>query len=408
LNILFICHRIPFPPNKGEKIRAFHILKRLNAEHNVYLAFLVDDRQDLQHLEELKNYCVDFDYTSINPKQRKLASMLHLASSTPLSVPYFYSRKLQNAVDERLRTVPIDTIYCFSSPMAEYVFHSKALAEMEHKPRLVMDFVDVDSDKWRMYATFKKGIMRTIYKREERLLRDYEERVGKHFDNNVFISHKEVELFSSFCSDVETCVLANGVDLEYFSSVGEHRLQPGQRPTLLFMGAMDYYPNEDGVLNFVRTTWPLIKKDYPEARFIVVGPRPSKAVQQLGKDDPSIEITGFVPDIRDVMALADIFVAPLRIARGVQNKVLEAMAAGLPVVSSPEAAQGIPELHSCMKVADKPEAFAAEVKRFLQDKDGRRDLSERSKQLISECFCWGANMSKLHHILSDEKQTSKG
>jgi hypothetical protein len=207
MNILFIVHRIPYPPDKGDKIRSFHEIKYLSKNHNLYLAFLVDNRKDLAYLEELRKYCVAFDYDVISHRWQKIKSLPYLLTDKPLSVPYFYSNKLQDAIDKRLEKTSIDTIICFSSPMGEYIFKSRALNDQslrsfDHsarsnrsndiyksnisnvsnrhvRPRLIMDFVDVDSDKWRMYAGFKSFPLSMIYKREWKKLMNFEKKIGR-------------------------------------------------------------------------------------------------------------------------------------------------------------------------------------------------------------------------------------
>src|SRR5208283_4775888 len=235
MNILFIVHRIPYPPNKGDKIRSFNEIKYLSEKHNLYLAFLVEDEKELAHIDELRKYCADFDCDVINPRWRKMKSIAYLMTKKPLSIPYFYSKKLQEAIDKRLVETKIDAVICFSSPMAEYIFRSKTLnglkvpnnqnvlieqanaptypasqrAGRADLPLRIMDFVDVDSDKWRMYAGFSKFPFPIIYKREWKTLMSYEQKVGRVFDQSIFVSDKEAELFRSFCPEAHTISMSN-------------------------------------------------------------------------------------------------------------------------------------------------------------------------------------------------------
>ncbi len=225
MNILFLCHRIPYPPNKGDKIRSFNEVKYLSKKHKIYLAFLIDNEKDLPYVNELKKYCETIDYDFISPGWQKIKSLPYLLSRKPLTVSYFYSKKLQKAVDYRLLTIKFDAIFAFSSPMAEYVLKSKVFrsrfdrGERINDPMLIIDFVDVDSDKWRMYAEYSQFPKTLIYKNEWKSLMAYEKKIGKAFDISIFVSDAEVKLFKSFAPDVNAISIPNGVDLSYFSNI---------------------------------------------------------------------------------------------------------------------------------------------------------------------------------------------
>lgn len=400
MNILFICHRIPYPPNKGEKIRAFNQIRYLAKEHSLFLAFLVDDPDDVRHVDGLREHCDGLAHARINPKLGKLASLRVLGSGMPLSVPYFYSTALQRDIDRELASKPYGAIVCYSSTSAEYVLRSKAITD-SNRPRLVMDFVDVDSDKWTTYAKETGFPYSWIYSREGRLLQRYECKVAHRFDVSAFVSQKEVDLFASICPGVKAVSVPNGVDTQYFgqcrtdgfvldgvSYPKPDRNDPSWSPVLVFMGAMDYFPNEDAVAWFAREVWPAVRQQHPRAVFKIVGSKPGSTVQALASVERGIEVTGFVPDVRPYLRGADVFVAPLRIARGVQNKVLEAMAAGLPVVSRPEATQGLPGAgNGSLRVADTATAFAEEVLDLLDHPEACAALVERADEFLKN-FCW--------------------
>jgi polysaccharide biosynthesis protein PslH len=404
VNILFICHRIPYPPNKGDKIRSFHEIKYLSRKHKLYLAFLVDDERDLQYLEELDQYCAAYDYDVINPRRQKFRSLLSLVTGKPLSIPYFYSEKLQGAINRRLKGAGIDAIVCFSSPMAEYVFRNDEYrAGSLNGTKLIMDFVDVDSDKWRMYAGFSRFPFSAVYRREWRRLQAYEKKVGEAFDWSVFVSEKEVELFASFCPGTRAVAVANGVDPAYLAvekpGAGNDLPAPHTDPVILFIGAMDYFPNEDAVLYFAREIWPLVRKELPEAGFHVVGGNPSKKVTALADKGSGIVVTGYVPDVRPYLAKADVFVAPIRIARGVQNKVLEAMAAGVPVVARPEAVQGISGHNGCIRVEENSQDFAAAVVDYFMEPDKREETVSTAQKFIAANYNWFDNLTQMDELL---------
>ncbi|RNC67205.1 MAG: TIGR03087 family PEP-CTERM/XrtA system glycosyltransferase [Desulfuromonadales bacterium] len=407
MNILFLCHRIPYPPNKGDKIRSFHEIKHLSQDHNLYLAFLVDDERDLEQIEGLKDYCIDYRYDVISPQWQKIKALPYLMTSTPLSVPYFYSVRLQEQIDRLLDDVSIDGILCFSSPVAEYVFRSRHYDGSRcGNARLVMDFVDVDSDKWRMYAGFSSFPWALVYQREWKRLQEYEKKVGEAFDWSIFVSDKEVELFKSFCDDAAAVSVANGVDTAYFGSVREarsehfHQVNQADSATILFMGAMDYFPNEDAVLYFVAEIWPLVKKEIPYARFVVVGGKPSQRVTALAEADPAIVLTGYVPDVRPYLTKAAAFVAPFRIARGIQNKVLEAMAAGVPVVARPESVQGLKGFGDGLRVEESSQDFATALIELIADPEQSAVSASDSERFIATHHNWGKNLQDLERLLA--------
>lgn len=405
MNILYVVHRIPYPPNKGDKIRSFHEIRHLAEHHKLYLAFLVDDKRDLAYLQELKNYCVDFDYDVIDTRCQKITSLPYLFSDKPLSVPYFYSRKLQQAIDRRLNDTGIDAVICFSSPMAEYLFRNDRYRTGRlNGTKLIMDFVDVDSDKWRMYAGFSRIPYSAIYRREWRRLQEYEKRVGEAFGQSIFVSEKEVELFSSFCPKARAMAVPNGVDADYFALTGT---SGSTDKTVLFMGAMDYYPNEDAVVHFANDVWPLIRTEIPDARFVIAGSKPGEPVSALAKRGQGIEVTGFVPDMRPYLAAAKVFVAPFRIARGIQNKVLEAMAAGVPVVARPEAVQGFSVRSGGIRVESEPASFARAVVECLRNEPKRKAMISDARDFVAKHHDWKRNLGLLDQLLVVEGPETK-
>lgn len=431
MRILYLSHRIPYPPDKGEKIRAFHAIRHLSGRHELHLGFLVDDSGDLRHVDALRPHCASLEYAVIHPGWRKLMSLRHLLTRSALSVPYFHHPALQRAIDARLRETAMDAVICFSSPMAEYVFRSKALkaalagvngagaadSGATGRPRLIMDFVDVDSEKWRAYAQRKALPLKPIFAREARRLREYEQKVAAAFDWSVFVTEREARLFRTFCPQARTAVVPNGVDWEHFVRSGGARMErwkaghgpvssaslPG--PSIVFMGAMDYYPNEDGVLWFAEEVYPLIKRELPGARFTILGPRPSERLRRLERRYDGISVTGYVPDVRPYLRDADVFVAPLRIARGVQNKVLEAMAAGVPVVARPEAADGVGGHESCLRVEAGPVGFASAVCDIWRDRELARRLVGNAQKLIRGNYSWERSLASLEVLLDTDRKT---
>ncbi|MGA3115083.1 MAG: TIGR03087 family PEP-CTERM/XrtA system glycosyltransferase [Syntrophobacteraceae bacterium] len=423
MKILYLAHRIPYPPNKGDKIRSFNEIKYLSASHEIDLACLVDDPDDMRYGKDLQKYCRRVFLEPLSTIRAIIRGLLHTATGKPLSVGYFYSRSLQRIVDQWLAGTLYDGIICFSSPMAEYIFRSELFdsgngSRSKNKtPRLIMDFCDVDSDKWAQYArrsSFPKSI---VYSLENLRLAGYERIIADRFDHSVFVSEKEAELFKSKNPLINNIsVIPNGVDSEYFNprlshpfanesvtasnSVGKN----GCRPTLVFTGAMDYYANEDGIIWFCKQILPRIKTEIPEIKLFIVGRNPSKKVMALD-DAHSIRVTGCVEDIRPYYSEADVCVIPLRISRGIQNKLLEAMAMGKAVVATSNAAHGmdaIPEEHFLL--SDRAEQFAEAIVTLIGDEDHRRRLGTRARDYVNANYRWSAKMRLLDNLIGETVQ----
>ena len=394
MNILYLAHRIPYPPNKGDKIRSFHQVQHLAQKHNVYLVCVVDDHNDLQHVEYLRDYCRVVEAVYRSSLSTKLRIGMALVSGYALSVGAFVLPELQKKVDAILQSSEIDRIVVFSSPMAEYV------RKVRHIPRL-MDFVDVDSEKWKAYASFQGFPLSVLYRIEARRLGCYEEEIAKEFEQSIFVSSKEAQLFQQRVADRPIKVVSNGVDLHFFQPNDLNEVPSPDNPKIIFTAAMDYFPNIDGVQFFCSTIFPHIRKSVPDACFEIVGMNPSREVRKLGRH-PNIRVTGTVQDVRPFLAQAAVAVVPLRIARGVQNKVLEAMAMGLPVVGTSNAFQGISarELNG-VRIIDDPQKFAQEVVSLLQDPSLRRRCGMKAREFVEQHHKWEHCGQKLETLLQD-------
>lgn len=333
--LLYLVHRIPYPPNKGDKIRSYHLLKHLAGRYEVHLGAFVDDENDWQYEGEVKQLCRECCLVPMNPKAAKLASLSGLFEGEALTLPYYRNKALKSWVDRMLNELKIDRIVVFSSAMAQYVEKSTALR--------IMDFVDVDSDKWSQYADAKPWPLNWLYHREGRLLLDYERRIAESFDASFFVSPHEAALFRQLAPEAKNRIHAfsNGVDAEYFSPERDYAnpYALGEE-VLVFTGAMDYWPNIDAVTWFAQDIFPLIREEKPHARFYIVGSNPARPVVEL-KELAGVAVTGRVDDVRPYLAHARLAIAPLRIARGVQNKVLEAMSMAKHVVATQQAMEGI-------------------------------------------------------------------
>ena len=439
LKILYLAHRIPYPPNKGDKIRSFNEIKHLSQRHEIHLACLADNPADLKYTSDLKNYCSEFHVERLVPSRAKARGAMSMLRGKPVSVGYFYSKPLQRVVDLWIEANRYDAFVCFSSPMAEYLFRSPALsgyfsfcrapcavrrpafvadppalavrragatsAEWA-APSLIMDFCDVDSDKWRQYARESRLPAKWMYRLESKLLLQYENKVNRAFDYSVFVSQPEADLFLRLVPGAKRVkAISNGVDHAYFSPTAVRRAPCAlnrKTPVLLFTGAMDYHANVDGVTWFCNEIFPLIRSEIPSAEFYIVGSNPAPAVKRLA-EKPGVKVTGFVEDIRPYYSSAEVCVIALRLARGIQNKVLEAMSMARPVVTTGKALEGIgatPGEH--VLVADDAGAMATATCELLRSEENRKLLGEKARQFVINRFDWSANMKLLEDLLQED------
>jgi sugar transferase (PEP-CTERM/EpsH1 system associated) len=393
--LLFLSHRIPYPPNKGDKIRSFHLLRHLARRFVVHVGTFIDDDDDWQHVDALKAQCNGGEVLVLPLRKRPATarSLIGLVTGEALSLPYYRDTALRQWVDQLLARRPVHRAVVFSSPMAQY---------LERHPILrVADIVDVDSDKWVQYAAKTRWPASWIYAREGRRLLDYERHVARTFDASYFVSPAEAALFHRLAPESANRVshFGNGVDTLYFSPDVARADPFGEgEEALVFTGAMDYWPNVDAVTWFAREALPAIRRERPGAVFYIVGSRPSQAVQALSAID-GVRVTGTVPDVRPYLAFARAVVAPLRIARGIQNKVLEAMAMARPTVVTPQALEGIdaePGRDLVLAPEDGP-GFARAVLDLLTSDPER--IGRAARERVVSRYGWDANLEPVARVL---------
>ena len=398
MKLLAITHRLPCPPHKGEKIRALNILKFLATRHEVHLVSLVDDDNDLRYVDQLHPHIRSLTLQQVHPRLRKAFALSAVAGDESVSSRYFHVSALQRRVDALIDHEEFSGIFCSSSPTAEYVFRSRHAARLRDVPK-VMDLIDVDSVKWRHYAQQSHAGSAWLYRREARYMAALEGKIGQQFDRVLVVSEAERTCCESIARDRVTAV-PNGVDLEYFAPRAQETAER-QPPTLVFTGVMDYRPNVDGIAWFVRSILPNVRAAVPDVRLFIVGNRPSKTVQRLASD-PGVVVTGFVPDVRKYVALG-VSIAPLRIARGIQNKVLEAMAMGRPIVVTPQAFEGIDAVPGRdLMVASDEREFAERTIECLQDSAHADRLGCAARARAEQAYSWSNNLALLDELLPAE------
>ncbi len=396
--LLFLCHRFPYPPDKGDKIRSFHILRFLSERYRVFLGAFVDDERDWEHAPKLKCWCEESKLLRLAPHRARLRSLIGLVRGEPMTLPYYRSAEMAEWVDEVVRREGLSRILVFSSSMAQYAMDPELAPLMR-----VIDFVDVDSDKWGQYAERKFGPERWLYRREGRRLLAYERTVASQFRRSFFVSAAEAALFRSLAPEAaqRVDVFSNGVDPKRFSPALDLPTPYGpDEQALVFTGAMDYWPNADAAVWFAEAVFPQVRARRPKACFYIVGRNPTPAVRRLAHG-PGVVVTGAIPDVRPHVRHAVASVAPLRVARGIQNKVLEAMAMAKVVIATPAALEGIDAVVGReVLVADGAETFATQT--LLALGGGLSELGQSARERVMQDFSWDAQLPRLVAALEGE------
>lgn len=401
-NLLFLAHRIPYPPNKGDKIRSWNFLLRLADEYRVHVGCFVDDPHDWQYTGEIDRLAASSCFRPLRRRPALLRSLGGLATGDPLTVGYYRDAPLKKWIAELAATTEIERVFVFSSSMIQYV--PDALAR---EARVLVDFVDVDSDKWRQYAEKKSWPASWIYAREARTLLGVERRGAAKVDASTFVSEDEAKLFRTLAPESAGRIfgLTHGVDCEKFDPALDFASPFGRDGRhIVFTGAMDYWANADAVTWFAEDILPRIRTAAPDARFWIVGANPGADVTRLGAL-PGVAVTGRVEDVRPYIRHAAVSVAPLRVARGIQNKVLEAMAMAKATVATPEAIEGIEAEHDReVIVADGPGAFAEGVVRLLSGEEAAA-MGAAARARVIRSHGWTASFRSLVSLLEGDAAT---
>jgi sugar transferase (PEP-CTERM/EpsH1 system associated) len=394
MRILYLAQRVPYPPHRGDKIATFNHIRYLARRHEVSVACLADGPEDPANAEGLLPIVKSIDVVALSHRRAQLRALMALAGRSPLTLAYFNEPELRRRVKARLEGRQFDAIVIYSSGMAQFVEDGPDL------PR-IMVFSDLDSLKWRQYAENMRPPKRWIYDLEARRLLRYERRVAAEFDHSLFCTERELQDSRLLLPGARISCLGNGVDLDYFRPMANAKLTNA----LVFTGIMDYFPNVDGVVWFGEEILPRIREQVPDVTLTICGARPAPRVKALERL-PGVTITGQVPDVRPYLARASVGVIPLRLGRGVQNKLLEAMAMGLPTVATTVASGGINASEGTdLLVADDAESFAASVVRLLTDEQMRANMSRSARSAMERNYHWDVQMSALENILAS---TSNG
>lgn len=397
--ILFLAHRVPYPPDRGDKIRSWNVLRAMTRIAPVHVCGLLDPADD-PGAGKAEIEAIAASLFVASPDHSKVQAMIRaLATGAPASVCAFASRRLEAHVSRLLAERPIKTVYAYSGQMAQFV--PNALGGR----RFVMDFVDMDSAKFASFGAANEGLSGFANRMEAKRLLAFEKRTAARADLSLFVSAPEAILFRTMSGldATRVGVLENGIDLDRFepgfrvSAISETR-----RPLIVFTGQMDYRPNVESVEAFATEVMPAILPIHPDACFAIVGRAPTEQVRALGSL-PGMLVTGEVADTRDWLAAADLIVAPLLLARGIQNKVLEAMAMGKPVLASSGAAQGIDaEPGKELFVADGAPEQARAVLDILNDPARAAAIGDAARQRMEARYSWEGRLKGLPAMLGFE------
>lgn len=399
--MLFVSHRLPYPPVKGEKIRGWHLLRHFARSWRVHYGCLIDDPADWQHLDTVRPYCADLAAFGIDKRWQKLKSLLSIRPGRPLMLDYYHHRGLASWVRATLAETKPDLVYIYSTAMAPYVLPMQQAG----RPALVLDMQDIDSEKWSEYARHTRPPMRWVWAREGRTLLAYEREAAAACDATFLVSAPECRRLETLAPELAGRVhpVEQGVDLDYFApNLDLPSPYDGPGPRCVFTGNMDYWPNADAALWFAAEVLPRLRARTPTAEFVIVGANPGPEIRALA-EQPGITVTGRVPDVRPYVAHADVAVAPLRIARGIQNKVLEAMALGTPVVASPQAYEGVRATAGRdLLVADGAEATAQAIFAVLDgaERGLAPALAAAGRAVMEAGYGWPATLARLDRLMA--------
>jgi sugar transferase (PEP-CTERM/EpsH1 system associated) len=393
-NLLYLVHRMPYPPNKGDKVRSYHLLRHLMARHRVFVGTFVDDLEDQPHVDTLRALCTSLHAVRLHPGRSRIGSLAGLLDGQALTLHYYRDAGLRRWVEETVRRESIDAVVVYSSSMAQY-------ADGLGLPLLV-DFVDLDSAKWTQYAELHAWPMSWLYRREGVHLLAYERALAARSACSFFVTRRETELLlrqAPECADLVDA-MGNGVDAKFFAP-DPARPSPFAEGELsvVFTGVMDYWRNIDAVSWFAQEMLPGLRERWPALRFHIVGRNPTPAVHALASD--AVAVSGTVPDVRPYLQHAAVVVAPLRLARGLQNKILEAMAMGRPVVAARDCGGAIAAPAGAeLLLADQAADPVREIDTLLLDPQRAAAVGAAGRRRVLQAYNWHAHLSSLDRHLA--------
>ncbi len=397
MHILFLTHRLPYAPNRGDRLRAFQELRFMAARHEVTLLSLVHDDEEAAHAHDLDGLVRETVVARVPHLANRLRGVVALAGRRPLTGVLLHSPDARPALERILAVRPPDLVLAYCSSMARI-----ALEPPLHRLPLVIDMVDADSAKWAELGGRARPPLNWVYRREARLLAAFETAAIRRARVTFVVNDRERELLERGAGPGTVRVIQNGIDVDFFAPTSTER----EPRTLVFCGVMDYLPNEAGAAWLATEVWPIVRRQVPDARLLLVGARPTPRVRALDDPDAGVLVTGEVADVRPYLWRSSVAAAPLHVARGVQNKVLEAVAAGLPVVVTPAVDRGLPDhVRAACRSAEDRETFAGAVVGLLSQ------TPEELRALAARCdlsdLTWQRRLAPLEQMLQEARMAAK-
>jgi sugar transferase (PEP-CTERM/EpsH1 system associated) len=387
VRILCLTSRLPYPPDRGDRLRAFHFIEHLSQEHELTLVSFIADESEREHVATLEAYCQDVRVLRMSPRLSAMTVTCNVWRREPLQVLYYRLNAMRRLLDELTATITFDAAYVHLFRMAPYIVDHPELYR-------IVDLTDVISKEIDLSLPYRGFLSRLIYRLEKPRIARYERWVARTFEETWLISKADQQLLALNCPGANIHVVSNGVDLDQFHPTG----QAPQPNCLIFVGHLRVFHNIDAAIHLVRDLLPLVRQQVPDCTLQLVGADPDPLVKQLGRD-PAVTVTGFVPDLNEYLNRSALFVAPLRFAAGIQNKALEAMASGRPVVTTSLINQGLgarPD-HDIL-IADDTETMAQQIVTLLRDEGLREQIGQQGRQFVERHYTWNHVMERVRVI----------
>jgi len=392
MQLLFLTSRLPYPPNRGDRLRVFNFIRTLAGLHEIHLVSFIAGETERQNIEPLRKFCQTVQVVPLSSIQSALRVGVNLWRKQPLQTLYYRSGAMQELVDRTLAQANFDIIFVHLFRMAPYVTPYKNIYR-------VVDLTDVISQELMRSIPYRGWLSKLIYALELPRIEHYEHWVANHFEETWLISEHDRNLLAADCPKANIQVVRNGVDVESFHPTNEAEVPH----SLILVGHMGVFHNVDAAIYLVKEILPRVWKEFPNTTVKLVGAEPNRDVHTLSRI-PRVKVTGFVPDLNAILNQTTVFVAPLRFAAGVQNKVLEAMAAGRPVVTSSLVNEGImaqPERD--LLIADSPEESAAAIIRLFHDAEFRLRLGKSAREFVKRNYRWDFAVERLRAIQGQKR-----
>ena len=411
MRILFLCLRCPYPPQRGDRIRSYNFIKQLSKRHDITLVFFAESESDIEAVKHLQPFCERVEWVKFSPSFALINTAIHCLSRIPLQVHYWYSPQMQRKINQLLAEENFQLIHAQLFRMGQYVIKTEGIAK-------VLDLCDSLALNLSRRAELDCTPKRFLVKLEEKRVRRYEVEIMKAFDSGTVVAHFDRDYLLNQDNSLNLSVVPMGVDLKYFQPLKvnndsnrgdvtekqnmtltvQEDFADDRSKNLLFTGTMNYFPNSDAVIYFCNNIFPLIQKQHPDATFYIVGNHPTEQIRRLA-DQKGVVVTGYVPDIRPYFEKASVFVAPLRAGSGIQTKNLEAMAMGIPVVTTSIGAMGLEaETDIELLIADTPETFAERVIHLIENPDIRQNLANAGRKRVEASYDWQVLVNRLEQV----------